>query len=825
MRYGVQQDHAIPVNRGSAARNAVWPLVVLASSSGLTGLWLAWHYPLGPWAMTTAFAAACFVFWRYPASWLVVVPALLPLIGFAPWTGWITFEEIDLLILAVATGGYARHSVSRARLDSSVVARTPNPRGTGALAASIVALFAISVAVSVVRGVNDAGGLEFGWYQGYYEAMNSVRLAKALFLALLVWPLLSRALREAPQLNGARWSLGMTLGLIGAALAAVWERGAFTGLLDFSSDYRTTALFWEMHVGGAALDGFLALTVPFGVRELVAAKTPWRWFLGAAAVLLAVYACLTTFSRGVYLAVPVGLAAFLLLERRRSRPAAPGAQPGLRLLPGAVLVAAFCASAAWLFPSSGYRGLLAAFGATAVLLPLAGVLRGSVPNRVVLGIGLGGALSGLAALVALEFAKGAYVAYGLAATAAACLTYHQARRGDRHGNKGSTVLTVASFVSLVACLCLVCWRWGGEQGLRSAVPVAAALLAIALFAAGGQRSMWPDDLRWHGVVLSAMLVVASVVAVFDGGAYMGSRMSTISQDLEGRANHWRQAFQALKTWDDWLLGKGAGRFPASRLLVGADEARPGDYRLIEGEGNPYVVLAGGRQEAGWGDMLRFSQRIPGPIGPVTVALDVRSERAAVVHLEVCEKHLLYGAGCLGKDVAVAAQPGQWQAISTVLNGDELSGGAWYAPRMTAFAIGSASQGGRFDVDNLVLKDAQGRALLMNGDFSRGLAHWFFTSDRSHLPWHVKNLFLHVLFEQGGVALVLLSALIAGSLWRLTAGSARDHPLAPATAAALVGFVLVGAFDSLVDVPRIAFLFYVLLLSGLGLRVSPVSGAG
>ena len=145
--------------------------------------------------------------------------------------------------------------------------------------------------------------------------------------------------------------------------------------------------------------------------------------------------------------------------------------------------------------------------------------------------------------------------------------------------------------------------------------------------------------------------------------------------------------------------------------------------------------------------------------------------------------------------------------------------------MTAFAIGSASQGGRFDVDNLVLKDAQGRELLANGDFSRGLAHWFFTSDRSHLPWHVKNLFLHVLFEQGGVALVLLSALIAGSLWRLTAGSARDHPLAPATAAALVGFVLVGAFDSLVDVPRIAFLFYVLLLSGLGLRVSPVSGAG
>src|SRR6185369_9146145 len=98
------------------------------------------------------------------------------------------------------------------------------------------------------------------------------------------------------------------------------------------------------------------------------------------------------------------------------------------------------------------------------------------------------------------------------------------------------------------------------------------------------------------------------------------------------------------------------------------------------------------------------------------------------------------------------------------NGDELSGGAWYAPRLTVFAIGSASEGVRFDVDNLVLKDAQGRDLLANGDFSQGLAQWFFTSDRSHLPWHVKNLFLHVLFEQGAVALVLHSALLAGSLW-------------------------------------------------------------
>ena len=36
-------------------------------------------------------------------------------------------------------------------------------------------------------------------------------------------------------------------------------------------------------------------------------------------------------------------------------------------------------------------------------------------------------------------------------------------------------------------------------------------------------------------------------------------------------------------------------------------------------------------------------------------------------------------------------------------------------------------------------------------------------------------------------------------------------------AALAGFLIVGMFDSLLDVPRVAFLFYLLLVWGLALR--------
>ena len=41
-------------------------------------------------------------------------------------------------------------------------------------------------------------------------------------------------------------------------------------------------------------------------------------------------------------------------------------------------------------------------------------------------------------------------------------------------------------------------------------------------------------------------------------------------------------------------------------------------------------------------------------------------------------------------------------------------------------------------------------------------------------------------------------------------------MAPYLAAALLGFILVGMFDSLLDVPRLAMLFFLLLLASLAL---------
>lgn len=260
--------------------------------------------------------------WWAPARWVWLLLPLLPAIGLAPWTGWIVVEETDLAVLSIATGAYLR------------LALRPPPSGrvalpsAGLMAWALLVLLAVSTGVSMLCGIADAGGLQWGWWQGYREPLNSVRLAKPIAEVLLLLPLWRHACKADPARAHADLRLAMTATLAVVALGVVWERLAFTGLLDFSSDYRSTGLFWEMHVGGAALDTMLALTLPFAVSTLVQARGALRWSIAAAVLSLGLYAALVTFSRIVCLSGrafgPDGLGNVAGLARARCRPFGAG---------------------------------------------------------------------------------------------------------------------------------------------------------------------------------------------------------------------------------------------------------------------------------------------------------------------------------------------------------------------------------------------------------------------------------------------------------------------------------------------------------------------
>ena len=775
------------------------------------GLALALQYPIGPPLVAAAvFTAVVAGTVLWPGAWILALPAVLALAGFAPWTGWITFEELDMLVLAIATGGYARRALER------VEPRRPGGEHDDASISLstwlLVVLFALSIGVALLRGVADAGGFEFGWFQGYQGPMNSVRLAKSFVFALLLFPLWRDAHSADPARASRLWTTGLCVGLAGVSLAALWERLAFTRLLDFTTDYRTTALFWEMHVGGAALDGFLALTVPFAVRELQTTSRGGRWVGALATLVLASYACLTTFSRGVFLAIPVGLVVMGWLALRQ-RAAAAATGDSMRGWAGwaAVFAIGYAGAAFWLFPVAGYRGLLAVLGAFALLLRLGASPADEAPAPEWRTAALAAALSGLVLLVAWGLPRGAYVAYALAFTIAGAASYAPRTRW----------VAFAAYAAVLFALGLVCWHWGGEPALIRALPVMAVLLLVALALAsaraGRPERAWPSSRRWQAAVFACMVATSGGIGVMMGGAYMTDRMSTTEGDLQTRLDHWREGLSVLHSPEQWAFGVGLGRYPAAYFLLHGNTDAPGDYALRGTPVEPALALSAGRHMLGWGELLRVSQRVRVPRAPVQVELKVQADRPTGLHLELCEKHLLYNGNCLLKDIEVPATGTTWQTIRTPLDGTGVSGGHPFAPRMLSFSIANKSQATLLEVRDVRLLDAGGEDLLVNGDFAHGMAHWFFSSDRNHLPWHLKNIFVHVLFDQGLFGLGVFVLMLLGGLWRLGFGGARAHPLAPAIAGSLAGFVMVGLFDSLVDVPRDAFVFYFLLLQALTLH--------
>ncbi|MFX1680081.1 hypothetical protein PV762_12665 [Mitsuaria sp. CC2] len=855
------------------------PAALASLATGLAcavlGLWLMRHYPVEPIAATalwTAIAVAGFFGWRVLP---LLVPALVPVIGFAPWTGWITFEELDLLVLAVAAGGYTAIALT-APPHKPVAWRYRTLRWRAAVRV-LMAVFALSTFIAIWRGFDQAGGVEFGFWQGFQEPMNSLRAGKSFFLVLLLLPLWQKASDLRPtavqRLSRAAW----VLVLIATSLGALWERWVYTALLDFSSDYRTTSLFWEMNVGGASLDGALALSVPFALLWAMRERRPLRFVAALAVMLLAFYASLTTFSRGVYLAVPAGMAlcAILWAVQRREGPeasrqdaSAAGAFPGARSsafagarpssfhgalpgaggrvpLGGAIGVVLGTAAAAWvLFGAGGYRAMLALAGSAAVLLAMpatrAAWPRGQMRALLVVATVPALLLALLGGLLIDLVPKGAYLIDGAVVLLGLGLAWLW--RGGLTQPSQAFALAVVWMASLAGAG-LVAAHWGGG---RDVIGIAAVLtlLAVAWIAtqwsprvgAGLRNAGW----RARGLVWTACLLACAVVAALGGGAYIGQRMSTGQQDFDGRLEHWRIGLGLLKSMDEWLLGKGSGRFPASFANGGPFDERVGDYRLnpprseVPASGlpgaepfpHPTVTLTSGLHMMGNGEMFRLSQRVPAVSGEVAATVVLRTQFKTQVRVEVCEKFLLYPLQCVIRQEMVEPKGGAWQSVQLKLGQTPAGfGGPSWAPRRLVASVTQNWRGGVIEIASVSIVDSVHGPVLRNGDFSEGLARWFFTSDRNHMPFHMKSLPGHVLFEQGLFGLALWTSLLVTVLVRLSFGAGRHHPLAPAVAGGLAGFVIVGLFDSLIDAPRIAFLFYALMALGLGLRASSRKSQG
>jgi hypothetical protein len=793
-----------------------------AIASAALAFTLAAHHPLNAGLATAAIALWIAIAAMLPNAWLFAIPALLPVLALAPWSGSLFVDEFDLLVLGAAAAGFGRFAVEGAIARAAAkLARSPSGSFAARAHGCFALLLLVSILVSAARGLADAGGLRFDALLLYEDPLNSLRIAKPYAFALLLLPLTFIRLRRSPGRATAAFAAGMVTGLAMAALGVVWERVAFPGLLDFSSDYRVTGTFWEMHVGGAALDGFLALAAPFAVHALLRARSSRGIAVAGAPSGAAVYAALVTFSRGLYvaLAVAVPLQAALVAWQRRRREhgaAAYGARAAWAVL--AVAAAAFAFDA--VFTHGGYRTLAALLGVLAASFVVSKVVRASPPRYLGYGIVAGALAAGACAWLGPRFFKGPYVLYALALVV--CLA---AAVRPRPSTLRATVV-VAAYVCAAASVSLVARFWGGPAAFGDAGAVVLALLAITAVAGRAHVRLFPEAARSQVIALGVAAVLAGCVAVVSGGARMESRFSTSEQDFDDRLAHWHAGLSILEGRSDWLLGKGLGRFPAAYRQRATQSHYPGRLALTRAGEESFVTMAAPGHMLGGGELLRMSQRVTVSGGVYLVSFDARSREDVSFAVEICEKHLLYVEEGHCAEAAVPLKAGDglaWTHLAVVLDGRRLTRGNWFAPRLAFFSIALGSGLRTADIDNVSVVDAHGVELIDNGSFVDGLTRWFFTSDKYHLPWHMKNLALAVLFDQGLLGLIALGSLIAASVALLVRTSRRGNALAPALLAALAGFLLVGLFDSLLDVPRVAFLFYFLVLAGPALAMAEAQG--
>lgn len=735
---------------------------------GVFGILLAGilDYPTGRFFLAGGLAVYVFLGLRYRGAWLCAFPALLPVLNLAPWSGRVFFEEFDLFLLAtVGIALWQGLYDYRRRLHLSLVGGT------------LILGFSVSVVWAMLNGLLPLETLDANSFSSYYSHYNALRLARAFLWALLLVPPLFGAWAEDEEKARHYLTAGILLGLLGTGMAVVWERGffidllygqnryaLFQSLLDFSTTYRITALFSEMHTGGEAIDGYLALAWPFAVYGLFKGRDRGWIVASGVALVLGLYSAMVTFSRGTYLALAVGASVFALgaavrLARRES------------------------------------------------------------PWRMGLGI-LG--IAGVGALAMIAFRQGGILAlgavvFGFALTAV--LGFLGSALGlGRLGAGGALALALPIAVMVKAQLSS---KWVVHAGFGEAFGTALAL-GLGVFALGtllGRLARRSLDLRGFGTLVALVGTGLAVLVPPVLGSRMETRFADVTKDYGTRTAHWLKALDMMDgDGGTKLLGMGLGSFPRTYLL-NRDQDEGGTFSLQGETGNTYLQMSGSQD-------LRLGQRVDLPAGgSYLFSMDYRTRaEAARLYVRVCRRNIIqlmeWNPECRTFSKTVPSTQGKWEHIDWRVDiGDLGTGYSRLGRRPLTLEIMNRREYelmfkpiALVDFDNIGIQDEFGNERVDNGDFSKGMDHWFPYCDFNHLPWHIKNIWVDLYFEQGFLGLVTFIGLLGYGLAKTVHAIRRDDGFALAVLASLSGFLSVGLIGTLLDVPRIMVLFYLLLFT-------------
>ena len=303
------------------------------------------------------------------------------------------------------------------------------------------------------------------------------------------------------------------------------------------------------------------------------------------------------------------------------------------------------------------------------------------------------------------------------------------------------------------------------------------------------------------VVVGGLLVIL-IVAPILGGQFAQSRLAQIGHDAGVRMAHWQNALAIKnKDWQSELFGMGLGSYPVTYFYFSHEKARSATFSYFQRGAEHGLSL-------GAGTPLYVEQK-------VQVQHDVAYQLRVVAHsasgtaglnVLLCERTFFDSFGCTSATFHLSDTWSSYQQPLTL-------GwpGGW--GRSVTLSLENFSSGSVAEIKSISLRDAAGHDVISNGEFSQGADRWFF-STFDHLGWHIKNLWVALLFDQGWLGLLAFVLLSGYALARIARHFLRSSDMVSLSAlAGLVGILTVGAVDSLFDAPRLTLLIFLTLLVG------------
>ncbi|MEF8721933.1 MAG: VanZ family protein [Candidatus Accumulibacter delftensis] len=296
----------------------------------LLAAWIVIDFPYHPLLLALALLAYAAALWRNPRLLWAAVPAAIPLLDLAPWSGRFYLDEFDFLIIVSLVVAYAR------------VPPAPRNQYRDVVGFAVACLIAGVFAIGTLRGMLPLTLPDANSFSNYHSPYNALRVAKGAFWALLLWALMPRFAAGGVDIR-MPFARGMVLGLAGTVAVVIWERLLFPGLFNFTDHYRVTGPFSLMHTGGAAIETYLTAALPFAVLLTVQSRALAARLGGGLLLLASGYALAVTFARAGYAGFSVALiiiclAAFLPRRPRTSRTAASDSSaPAAQLQPASDL--------------------------------------------------------------------------------------------------------------------------------------------------------------------------------------------------------------------------------------------------------------------------------------------------------------------------------------------------------------------------------------------------------------------------------------------------------------------------------------------------------